>query len=174
MRNYDSSKNQEIKQKFVSREVIYCASQMISELCNSEEFGDSTYEEFYSEINWHQMAENMLYDLSDEGKLALLYELDVAEEGLDNIDPNLIIDTIINLGYAYEPDYIFYEPYEFWIISDFLGEKLKELEEIVVNDFLGFTIWGRCTTGQAIKLDSCISKVCEDMEILEGQAYEWN
>ena len=161
---YNSSKNQEIKSKFVGREVIYCASQMIYELQNSEEFRDTIYEEFYSEINWYQMAENMVYDLDEEQEQELLNELEV--ESLDNIDPNLIIDTIINLGFAYEPDYIYYEPYEFWIVSDWLGGKLKEKGEIVCDDFLGFTIWGRCATGQAILLDYVISKICEDLGLL--------
>jgi len=34
--------------------------------------------------------------------------------------------------------------------------------------------WGRCTTGQAILLDYVISKICEEMEILQGQKYDWS
>ena len=43
-----------------------------------------------------------------------------------------------------------------------------------LKDFFGMTVWGRATTGQAILLDGVISEICSDMEILEGQANEWN
>lgn len=66
------------------------------------------------------------------------------------------------------------EEYEHWIVSDWLANKLEERGEMVIRDFLGLTIWGRTSTGQAIKLDWVISKICEEMEILEGQEHEWN
>ncbi|KAK2245412.1 hypothetical protein XC29_00725 [Clostridioides difficile] len=63
-----------------------------------------------------------------------------------------------------------HEIYEFWIVSEWLCNKLKELGEVVIPSE---NIWGRGCTGQSISLDYVISKICEDMEILEGQKYEW-
>ena len=123
--NHNSNKNQDIKGKFVAREVIHNASYMLRELRGSESFRDEVYELFYSTYS--------------------------EEEG-------------------YEDELI--EPYEFWIVTDWLGDKLKAQGEIVA-DFMGFTIWGRTTTGQAILLDYVISKICHDLEILEGQENEW-
>lgn len=63
--------------------------------------------------------------------------------------------------------------YEHWIISDWFAGKLEEHGELVLRDFFGMTVWGRTTSGQAILLDWIISAIAEDMEILEGQANEW-
>jgi len=50
------------------------------------------------------------------------------------------------------------EIFEHWIVSDWLGNKLTEEGELVV-EFMGFTIWGRTTTGQSIALDSVIQRL---------------
>jgi hypothetical protein len=63
--------------------------------------------------------------------------------------------------------------YEHWIVSDYLAGKLEDKGERVLRDFFGMTIWCRSTTGQAILLDGVISEICSDLEILEGQKYEW-
>ncbi len=65
------------------------------------------------------------------------------------------------------------EVYEWWSITPWLGARLREHGEVVF-DFLDFTVWGRCTTGQAILLDHVIGQIAEDMEILEGQKYAWS
>lgn len=52
------------------------------------------------------------------------------------------------------------EIYEWWVCSDWLIEKLKVLgEPILSNDYGDW--WGRCCTGQAIKLDSVIDRILE-------------
>jgi hypothetical protein len=51
------------------------------------------------------------------------------------------------------------EAYEHWIVSDWLADKLEERGEMIVRDFLGLTIWGRCTSGQAILLDGVICDI---------------
>lgn len=112
---------------------------------------------------FHLLEENSLTDEKDE--------LFVRHE---------IIDCIMNdedfdfSEYANDNnlDYDYIEAYEFWNVSDFLGRKLREQGETVV-DILDFTVWARCTTGQAILLDGVISRIAEDMEILEGQEYSW-
>ena len=50
------------------------------------------------------------------------------------------------------------EALEQWLVSDWLGNRLKEEGEMVVN-FMNLTIWGRTTSGQAI----CIDAVIEDI-----------
>jgi len=52
------------------------------------------------------------------------------------------------------------EVYEWWVCSDWLIEKLRALgEPILSNDYGEW--WGRCCTGQAIKLDWVIDKIIE-------------
>ena len=53
------------------------------------------------------------------------------------------------------------EIYEFWSVSDWLYDKLKEKGEIVF-ECLDFNVWGRQATGQAIKLDDVIQKIAEE------------
>ncbi|HBG0867859.1 TPA: hypothetical protein ACMVA2_000264 [Clostridioides difficile] len=62
------------------------------------------------------------------------------------------------------------EVYEFWIVSGWLCNKLKELGEVVISSE---NIWGRGCTGQSISLDYVIWQICNDMEILEGQKHEY-
>lgn len=59
---------------------------------------------------------------------------------------------------------------EWYQVSSFLCDKLKEKGQVVIPHM---NYWGRCATGQAILLDSVISEICEDLEILEGQKYSW-
>ena len=53
------------------------------------------------------------------------------------------------------------EIYEFWSVSDWLYDKLKEKGEIVF-ECLDFNVWGRQTTGQAIKLDNVIQEIAKE------------
>lgn len=54
------------------------------------------------------------------------------------------------------------EIYEWWIVDDFFADKLRDKGEHVVDVF-DFTIWGRCTTGQAIALDRVVCDIYDDM-----------
>lgn len=55
-----------------------------------------------------------------------------------------------------DPD--FDEVYEHWIVTSWLARKLAACGEIT-GEFAGLTIWGRCTTGQAICLDGVIQSI---------------
>lgn len=54
------------------------------------------------------------------------------------------------------------EIYEHWIVSDWLGRKLKARGH-VVEEYLGLTIWGRGCTGQAIYMDNVIERICNEL-----------
>lgn len=55
--------------------------------------------------------------------------------------------------------------YEWWIVSPWLLAKLKaEGEPVIEHEQL----WGRCTSGQAIALDSVISKIQRATQYGEG------
>lgn len=62
------------------------------------------------------------------------------------------------------------EVFEWWMVSNFLAEKLNELGHPTLTDE---NIWGRCTTGQAILLDYSITQICANMGILDGQESSW-
>jgi len=50
------------------------------------------------------------------------------------------------------------EALEQWLVSDWLGNRLREEGEMVI-EFMGLTIWGRTTSGQAICIDSVIEDI---------------
>ena len=53
------------------------------------------------------------------------------------------------------------EVYEYWAISDWLYNKLKDRGQIVIDAYP--QIWGRQTTGQAIVLDGVIRSIAKDI-----------
>lgn len=63
------------------------------------------------------------------------------------------------------------EIYEWWTVSSWLLDKLKEYGEPVIEYE---NLWGRTTTGQSIKLDWVIGQIALDLEILEGQKHDWS
>lgn len=65
------------------------------------------------------------------------------------------------------------EIYEWWAVSHWFGEKLREQGQVVIESW-GKSYWGRCTTGQSISLDDCILKVAENMKILDGMENAWS
>ena len=55
------------------------------------------------------------------------------------------------------------EVYEHWLVTDWLADKLEEQGESVARDVAGLTIWGRCTSGQAIYADAVIQRIARDV-----------
>lgn len=171
--NYDSSKNQTIKRQFVQREVYTCISDFAEHLFSHD--GDKY-------ADWDEWENLYIAHCPECGEVVKDWD-EVNEEDVEYI--KLISDEIAN-GYMdhgvkcphcdallhevpeAEPQDIF----EYWIVSSWLGEKLREKGEPVLARGGGW-IWGRTCTGQAILLDHVISEICYDMEILEGQAREW-
>jgi hypothetical protein len=39
---------------------------------------------------------------------------------------------------------------------------LEQKGEMVADDLMGFTIWGRCATGQAVCLDWVMEQICSE------------
>lgn len=63
----------------------------------------------------------------------------------------------------------FVEVLEYWAVSTWLAEKLKEQGEAIVE--FGLTnVWGRTTGGQAIAMDYVIEKVVESTGYASGKA----
>jgi len=63
-------------------------------------------------------------------------------------------EEIINIADNLEIEYTELEPYEWYVVSDYMVKKLEDMGEIVIDNF-----WGRCTTGQAIYLDKVLQKI---------------
>lgn len=157
-----SCKNQIIVSEFVDREVYCCMTSEVEYILSRDDsdapftWDDVDYEgdkmcdecgctDFKTAIN--EDAENDVYICCACGK-----EFTVDE--YENLDSN------------------YPEVYEWWAVSSWLGKKLAE-KGMCVIDIWGKTYWGRQCTGQSIFLDGVMTDICYDMEILEGQTYEW-
>lgn len=55
------------------------------------------------------------------------------------------------------------EIFQFFIVSDWLADKLSEIDEPVAKDFYGVSWWGRTCCGQAIEADGTIQKILENI-----------
>ena len=153
MKNQNSEVNQNIKRKFVDREVMACFSYEMDEILKAEIVSYDDIENLY-EYSCPQCGEVIKED--GEGDFTCT---------VDNCDYTAPDSHMLDQ----EPQEIF----EWWIVTEFLYNKLKDKGEPVLewgNNYY----WGRTTTGQAILLDSVISSICSDMEILEGQKHDWS
>lgn len=62
------------------------------------------------------------------------------------------------------------EVYEWWAVSQWLAERLKERGYIVVDEMgAGLYVWGRETTGQAIYMDYAIQEITNQWRALRGE-----
>lgn len=152
--DYDSITNQKIKSKFVQREVKACFTYEMKAIIKASDHSKDLpswddIENFYEGDCCPSCGEKLR--LTEDH-----FFCDVCEEEVNSND-------VVN-----NPQ----EIYEWWIVTSFLYEKLKAQGEPVL-EWGNNCYWGRCTTGQSIMLDYVIGRICEDIEILDGQKYSW-
>lgn len=164
----NSNRNQEIKGKFVSREVLTCFSYEMEAVLrassehNNKDYPLPTYDDIENmyEYKCPECGEGFQtvseYEKDHETETAVSYKCPNCEKTFDG-----------------EPESEPQEVCEWWIVTSYLYDKLKEKGQVVL-EWGNNCYWGRCTTGQAILLDGIITDICKDMEILEGQANEWS
>ena len=162
----NSSENQRIRGEFVGNNVLHCASSLIGDLVENENYTDELMDLCVRyKIDWDAFKREVLEDYTEEleeylereytGKVALeeLDEDELRELAEDlRIDPEDYSETV--------------EALEHWIVTDWLGGKLEAKGEIV-GQFKDFTIWGRSCSGQAIKMDWVIGEICNDLGMLK-------
>jgi hypothetical protein len=190
--NYNSTNNQHVLRKLVEREIIACQSYLVTELLkhhydeaewineytdNSEEIEELQEEEtryrravVLAEIKIDVYSEELQEAIDDNNNLIqeeIKNKIDILTSGIANIKNRVegIEETIYSLQIEEE---IPKEVYEWWLVTSWFEDKLKEKGEVFLELF-GETWWGRQCTGQAILLDYVIGSIGEDMEILEGQ-----
>lgn len=148
LQDVNSNVNQKIKSDFIAREVLHCFSYGMAELLEKQVVN-------YEDIkNLYKSDEAILSDSCDTDKM-------------NEEEKEEYIQSVKDRGEDVN------EIYEYWIVTEYLYRKLEEAGEPVI-EWGDLNIWGRCCTGQAILLDSVISDICSDMEILEGQKYDWS
>jgi hypothetical protein len=171
-REYWDTVNQDILRQLVRRDIIHCVSSMISA--------------FLEEEKWFNELADVLnipdYEGACENNDINVYYSNACEaymfEEVDGTESECF-DTYFEACQAaadhYNLDCDYREALEHWAVTKWLGEKLQAHGEMVIFGFLDFeAIWGRTTSGQAILLDHVIGEIAEEMEILEGQKWDWS
>ena len=158
-------KNSAIMDKLVGREVYCCMTMEMEYMLrrvwegdNDNPFDESDLYEIYEKICDECDCTSFVETENEDGET--VYECTscgklFTEEEYDNLDEERR------------------EIYEWWAVSRWFGEKLREQGCFVIESY-GKSYWGREGTGQAISLDGCVCKIAYGMEILEGQKYEWD
>jgi hypothetical protein len=173
-----SGKNWRILEKLVAREVVQCVSGLVSHFAQNEgalEGSEYSYDDVLDLCTNRPDHSGRIEEIEQEIE-ELEADLEDADEATDTLDNGRTRAKIEKLteekedleGEQDEPN----EVYEHWIVSDWFAGKLKERGE-TTGELFNLTIWGRCTTGQAISIDHVISEIAAEMQILEGQAREW-
>lgn len=126
------SVRQEKNRILVDREVFICFSYPMQELLEKEVISFEDMENLY--LSYEQIKESSLRDWDKIG--------DEEEE----------IQAIRDNGEDMQ------EIYEYYIVSEWFYDKLKQLNEPVI-EWAGVYIWGRTCTGQSICLDYTIDEI---------------
>ncbi len=152
-------------QEFVSREIIYCLSNLIYTL-NQEGKLDEEYWNLIESIDWDEAQSAIEQNnciVQEEADLWGVYDSDT---DYYVVDPNHDSKHQAIEEYFNDQNWDLHEynreVYEHWLVSSYLGEKLKEKGE-TVEDFYGLTVWGRTTTGMRIAYDSVIKEIHEEL-----------
>lgn len=181
MADYNSIQNQQIKGQFVDKHIYAGVTSLVEFVLKTgseQAVAPFTLDELDNDIHFEDQNGNC-YSESERH-----YQLVAWEEELDQLNDQLadapdspgLLSSIekleTDISILQDADERYLEIYEWWIVSRYLGEKLKKHGQPVLEDGQNY-YWGRCTTGQAILLDAVIGRICEEMLILDGQKHSW-
>lgn len=121
-------------EEFINREVIYNQTVLVNDLLNTMSLGGNGLASAFSYDN----IENAYPELSE-------YE----DYGYESEE-------------EFEMDMMPKEIFEWWLVTEYFGNKLREKGIPVLENDYGFW-WGRTTTGQAISLDGEIKEIYKDI-----------
>jgi hypothetical protein len=142
----------ELAEKIV-KEDVFCNVGSLVEFSIAKSYeGDQdapvTYEDFYpSTPDFEEWTKKELKDwlvdnvYTDKSELKGWDHDDLVSECEDNFTPD--------------------EPLEYWAVSNWLAAKLQDQGEVVADSYP--MIWGRCTSGQAIKMDGVIQRIAKNL-----------
>ena len=151
--------------ELVRREVIYCVSSLMSDLRDVIQHLDAEMQEKYYELGYapadyeeaaSQEGWQRYYLAGGEEDTAIFVNDDGRVDRVNESWEMLCIDNGIEAEGR--------EVYEFWLLSNWFGDKLEAKGERVVRDFLGLNaVWGRTCTGQMISCDGVIEEITKEL-----------
>ncbi len=138
---------QEGLRRFIDNDIYACQSTLVEESLNQGIFSNDDIENLYRPFDGRLLSPSICTLCKNE------------EERLDS--------ETGECHECYEDTIKAQEIYEWWLISNWLAERLKKLGEPVLDNNFG-TWWGRCCTGQAIYMDSVIGMIYDDVMSYTG------
>lgn len=164
MDDFNSIINQEIKRKFVRREVYGCFTSEVTYILSCDDYANAPFtyddiENYYTPYcaDCGDGQTDFTEDEDEDGNTVFICyhcERRYTEEEYGELDTQGA------------------EIYEWWAVSEYLAKRLAGYGHCIIEGPLSY-YWGRECCGQAILLDHVISKICNDMRILDGQEYSW-
>ena len=130
-----TSDTQKDLEAFVNREVMMLASQLVEDLLNASMYGEKTYGGI---------------ELDNIENLYFTEEADAQDYGYKSLE------EMQEAGADHQ------EIYEWWFVTSWFYDRLKEAGEPVLNSDYGY-LWGRTCTGQAIFLDAVIQTIYNNL-----------
>jgi hypothetical protein len=121
--------------------------------------------------SWSDVLYGIFGELKDDAE----FDLEDAAESNKAVHTALraaVVELVDDWSWVcskFDLDDEYYEVYEHWIVSPWLAAQLEENGE-AVGEFAGLTIWGRCTTGQSISMDSVIEEIVRTLWAEEWEA----
>ena len=147
--------------QLVQREVKYNVSQLIDKL--AYDYNDDELIDLYrGPLNYEDAASDAGWYINEGGNFETVFGCDIPDEitTFGPTDPDGGWSTLCS---AEDIEPYETEVFEHWIVSDWLADKLIAKGETVVKDYMGLTIWGRTTSGQAISLDYVIQQIYQEL-----------
>ena len=134
--------------RLVNQEVYSCVTSMV---------------EYILQKSWED--ENAPFNNEDIENMYAPDYSDMDESDLDDINEDYHGEDFTDYDFEDKVEYLTdnYEDseiFEWWMVSGWLAQKLADMGECVI---LGDNIWGRKTTGQAIKMDGIIHRLVVDL-----------
>lgn len=169
------NKNEKNLRDLTNREIVMCVSSLIDDLhqirhnlvtnsCDNLSLDFDKLDEFY------------IYDYET---CATEYYQELLKDAETEEEKEEITQQYNDLDYSefcqeHNLDAEPMEIFEYWLVTNFLACKLESIGECVVDVGLPYKVWGRTTTGQSICLDSCISKIYENLNKKYPEIYPIN
>lgn len=151
--------NEQIINRLIEQEIYTGANQMIQRISDSQ--GPEAFD--IDEEQW--MALMAAPDLSEPPEGYVVFENADGFYWVDAeaADDDGLYDTAEEaVAAAFEDNRDeppIQEVMQFWLVSDWLADKLEAIGAPVARDILGFNVWGRTECGQALTMDHHLSRV---------------
>ena len=167
--------------RVTSEEVYTLANEFVQKLCDGLTLNSASLAETHPEClikdDYESAVTDELMSLGDSGFLDLSETMGLPTKVYDALATIRKNDAWREVAEHLDLEPHTVEALQFWLVSDWLAERLEETGALVAHDVMGFNIWGRTECGQGLDMDSDLKDVLSRMdermhEALHGPALD--